>query len=166
MYERTPAFAKSEKAAGCPRLRHRGGGLPGQAARNPELLALLELAAGAPAEKVRAALNTKGQHDDLPIHRALRDKHAAPALVRAMLDASGEAMLGVPKTYKWLPLHYAAYRSRSAAVVEILLARGPARAARAKSRGVLIRTPLVIAESHNTGMAVAEIAALLRAAMQ
>ena len=54
-----PDFAKSGKAAGCPRLRHRGDGAA-QAARNPELLALLELAADAPAGAVRAALSKPG----------------------------------------------------------------------------------------------------------
>jgi hypothetical protein len=66
MYETIPGFAKSGKAAGCPRLHHRGR-LLGQAARNLELLALLELAAGAPAGTVRAALNKKYGSGDLPI---------------------------------------------------------------------------------------------------
>jgi ankyrin repeat protein len=131
------------------------------------LLALLELAAGAPAEKVRAALNQKDGHGDLPIHHALW--HMAPAatgpeLVRAMLDAGGEAMLAVPGLSKRLPLHHAADNSRFPAVVALLLARGPAGAARAKDEDG--HTPLDFAEHANTGPGAEEIKALLRAAMR
>jgi hypothetical protein len=168
LYETTPDFAKSGKAADCPRLRHRGGA-PAQAARNPELLALLELAAGAPAGEVRAALNKKNEYGNLPIHRALWDKATGPELIRAMLDAGGEAMLAVPGEYKRLPLHVAAAYSRSPAVVALLLARGPAGATRAKD--VNGDTPLANAEYNartwarlNMGPGAAKIAALLRAA--
>ena len=81
-----------------------------------------------------------------------------------MLDAGGEAMLGVPGRYKKLPLHWAASRSRSPAVVAILLARGPAGALRAVVG--FGRTPLYLAERYHTGPGVEEIKALLRAAMQ
>jgi hypothetical protein len=64
-----------------------------QPACNAELLRLLKLPAGAPAGAVRAALNAPGGNGDLPIHRALHDKVTGPELVRAMLDAGGEAML-------------------------------------------------------------------------
>ena len=134
-----------------------------QAARNPALLRRLKLPAGAPPEKVRAALNKKNRKGDLPIHRALRQEATGPELIRAMLDAGGEAMLAVPGSGKWLPLHRAASHSRSPAVVEILLARGPPGAARAEDgQG---RTPLWCAEEYNKGPAAAEIKALLRAAM-
>jgi hypothetical protein len=137
------------------------------------LLQLLRLPAGAPAGVVHAALNTKDWAGDLPIHDALRDAATGPELVHAMLDAGGEAMLAVPGSGKWLPLHRAASHSRSPAVVEILLARGPAGAARATTHrpglfagpGAAGRTPLALAEEFNTGPAVAEIKALLRAAM-
>jgi hypothetical protein len=74
---------------GCAGPAHRGhrGGAPAHAAR-AELLGLLKLPAGALAGAVRAALNK-------PIHRALRDYDPGPNLVHAMLDAGGEAMLGV-----------------------------------------------------------------------
>jgi hypothetical protein len=163
MYEASPGFAKSEKAADCPRLRHRGGAL-GQAARNPELLGRLGLPAGAPPEKVRAALNKKDGDGDLPIHDALYDEGTGPELIRAMLDAGGEAMLAVSGKAKCLPLHWAARFSPSPAVVALLLARGSAGALRAKDGGGY--TPLALAERHNRGPAAAEIAALLRAAMQ
>ena len=81
-----------------------------------------------------------------------------------MVDAGGEAMLAVPGEYKHLPLHYAADRSRSPAVVALLLARGPAGASRAKN--VNRHTPLYLAERYNTGPGAAEIIALLRAAIQ
>jgi hypothetical protein len=81
-----------------------------------------------------------------------------------MLDAGGEAMLGVPGYGKWLPLHWAASNSWSPAVVALLLARGPAGSARAED--VVGRTPLAIAEAFNKGPAAEEIKALLRAAMQ
>ena len=103
-----------------------------QAVRNPALLALLGLPAGAAAEAVRAALNKPNRDGNLPIHRALRDEATGPELVRAMLDAGGEAMLGVPGIANRLPLHYAAEFSSSPAVVALLLARGPAGALRAK----------------------------------
>jgi hypothetical protein len=163
MYEASPGFAKSEKAAACPRLRHRGGA-PGQAARNPELLALLRLPAGALAGEVRAALNKKNGCGEMPIHCALYDTATGPELVGAMLDAGGEAMLGVLGYGKYLPLYYAAQHSRSPAVVALLLARGPAGAAQAKDG--LGRTPLRHAEVYNKGPGAAEIAALLRAATQ
>jgi hypothetical protein len=51
-----------------------------------------------------------------------------------MLEAGGEAMLGVPGRGKKLPLHYAAYSSRSLVVLELLLARGLAGSARAGRR--------------------------------
>ena len=164
MYEATPGFAKSEKAAGCPRLRHRGGGAVAQAARNPELLRLLELPAGAAPEKVRAALNKKNRDGNLPIHDALGNKAPGPELVRAMLDAGGEAMLAVPGYRQWRPLHCAARNSRFPAVVALLLARGPAGSARAENG--FGRTPLDLAERLNTGPGAAEIKALLRAAMR
>jgi hypothetical protein len=164
MYELIPGFAKSEKAAGCLRLRLRVSGALKQAVRNPELLALLKLPAGAAPEKVRAALNKKDGDGDVPIHDALRDPATGPELVRAMLDAGGEAMLGVPDRYKCLPLHWAARNSRFPAVVALLLARGPAGALRAETEGG--NTPLAFAEKFNRGPGVAEIKALLRAAMQ
>ena len=128
-----------------------------------ELLALLRLPAGAPAGMVRAALNKKGEHGNMPIHRALWDKAPGLELVRAMLDAGGEAMLGVPGWRKRLPLHEAAGFSSSPAVVALLLAREPARSARAVTVGRA--TPLDYAEHGNTSPATEEIAALLRAAM-
>jgi hypothetical protein len=138
------------------------------AVRNPELLALLRLPAGAAPAAVRAALNKKDSlrsGDSLPIHHALFDVATGPELVRAMLDAGGEAMLGVlGRSANWLPLHCAAYHSPSPAVVALLLARGPAAAARAES--MLGRTPLALAEKDNKGPAAAEIRALLRAAMR
>ena len=94
----------------------------------------------------------------------MRDEATGPELVRAMLDAGGEAMLAVPGWGKRLPLHYAAVNSRSPAVVEILLARGPAGALRAETPGGY--TPLRCAEVCNRGPGAAEIKALLRAAMQ
>ena len=101
---------------------------------------------------------------NLPIHDALCDEATGPELVRAMLDAGGEAMLGVPGYHKSLPLHWAAQYSRSPAVVEILLARGPAGAPRAEDKYGW--TPLYRAEQFNKGPGAAEIKALLRAAMQ
>jgi hypothetical protein len=162
MYEATPGFATSEKAAGCPRLCHRGGA-PAQAAPTPALLARLKLPAGAPVGKVRAALNKKDGYGNLPIHCALCDAATGPELVRAMLDAGGEAMLAVPGQNKRLPLHFAASNSPSPAVVEILLTRGPAGALRAENGDG--STPLDYAW-YNRGPAAAEIKALLRAAMQ
>ena len=135
-----------------------------QAAVRAKLLALLKLPAGAPAGTVRAALNKKSEHGDLPIHRALRNKATGPELVRAMLDAGGEAMLAVPGECKALPLHWAARNSPFPAVVALLLARGPAGSARAKT--VHGDTPLYYAERFNTGPGAAEIKALLRAAMR
>jgi hypothetical protein len=132
-------------------------------ATQAQLLGRLELPAGAPVGEVRAALNKKNRDGNLPIHRALCDPATGPELVRAMVDAGGEAMLAVPGFCKALPLHYAAEYSRSPAVVEILLARGPPGAARAEDgQG---RTPLWCAEEYNKGPAAAEIKALLRAAM-
>jgi ankyrin repeat protein len=130
-----------------------------------ELLAVLKLPAGAPAGKVRAALNKKDRDGDLPIHKALCYAATGPELVRAMLDAGGEAMLGVPGCYRCLPLHFAAHNSPFPAVVALLLARGPAGAARAKNRNGEERTPLRVAELFNRGPGAAEIKALLRAAM-
>jgi hypothetical protein len=164
LYETTPSFAKSGKAAGCPRLRHRGGGAAAQAARNSVLLALLEFPAGAVPGAVRAALNKPGGDRNLPIHRAVRNAATGPELVRAMLDAGGEAMLAVPGYNKWLPLHYAAWKSPSPAVVALLLARGLAGALQAETTSEL--TPLYLAEHSNTGPGAVEIKALLRAAMQ
>ena len=124
---------------------------------------MLGLPAYATPAAVRAALNKKDWAGALPIHNALRAAATGPELVRAMLDAGGEAMLGVPDdNYKYLPLHCAAQYSRSPAVVEILLARGPPGAARAKdSYG---RTPLDLA-GLNESPAAEEIKALLRAAI-
>jgi hypothetical protein len=79
-----------------------------------------------------------------------------------MLDAGGEAMLGVPGYDKCLPLHWAAWFSRFPAVVAHLLARGPAGSARAETAGG--RTPLY-AEGIDKGPAAAESKALLRAAV-
>jgi hypothetical protein len=134
------------------------------AVHNPELLGLLKLPADAAAWAVRSALNKPDQNGNLPVHRALCDvATSSPELVGAMLDAGGEAMLGVPGLFKRLPLHYAAaYKSQSPAVVALLLARGPAGAARAKD--VNGRTPLWHAEQGNDGPGAAEIGALLRAA--
>ena len=87
-----------------------------------------------------------------------------PGLVRAMLDAGGDAMLGVGDDGKFLPLHYAAGFLKNAggpAVVELLLARGPPGSATSKDAGS--GTPLVYAE-HNKGPVAEEIKALLRAA--
>jgi ankyrin repeat protein len=136
-----------------------------QAAPSPELrmLGLLELPAGAAAGKVRAALNKPNVNGDLPIHRALYDAATSPELVGAMLDAGGEAMLGVPGFHKCLPIHWAATYSSFPAVVALLLARGPAGSARAENaRGC---TALAFA-AINTGPAMDEIKALLRAAMR
>jgi ankyrin repeat protein len=136
---------------------------PAPAAPSPELLRLLRLQAGAAAPAVRAALNKKDWAGALPIHNALRAAATGPELVRAMLDAGGEAMLGVPAgNYKFLPLHLAAIHSPSPAVVALLLARGPAGSARAEGENG--STPLDLAAC-NTGPVVEEIAALLRAAM-
>jgi hypothetical protein len=131
-----------------------------------ELLGLLDLPAGAPAGEVRTALKKKDGDGNLLIHRALIDEATGPELVRAMLDVGGEAMLGVPTGYEnWLPLHRAASNSPSPAVVALLLARGPAGSARAKSGSA--RPPLDYAERSNRRAAGAEeIKALLRAAMQ
>jgi hypothetical protein len=166
LYETTPGFAKSDITRLLrlrhPRLRPRGGGAAAQAARNPALLALLQLPAGAPAGKVRDALNKKDWNRDLPIHRALNDAATGPERVHTMLDAGSEAMLAVPGSGKWLPLHWAARFSLSPAVVALLLASGPAEALWARDWDGC--TPLYHAEMHNTGPAAAEIAALLRAA--
>jgi hypothetical protein len=148
-------------------LRPRGWGqaaAAAPAAPTPALLGRLKLPARAPAGRVRAALNKKDRDGGLPIHHALGDPATGLELVRAMLDAGGEAMLGVPGWGKYLPLHYAAWYSRSPAVVALLLARGPAGAVRAESAGG--HTPLAMAEAGNKGPAAAEIKALLRAAMQ
>jgi ankyrin repeat protein len=146
-------------------LRPRGRGqaaASAPAAPTPALLALLGLPAHARPAAVRAALNKKDGHGNLPIHRALRV--ADPELVRAMLDAGGEAMLAVPNSLKALPLHCAANNSRFPAVVALLLARGPVGAARAENWGGY--TPLGCAEVLNMSPAAEEIKALLRAAMQ
>jgi hypothetical protein len=143
------------------------------------LLGLLNLSAGALAGEVRAALNKKDGNGnlqrcictqrgmdwagELPIHYALRDAATGPELVCAMLDAGGEAMLGVPDRHKQLPLHLAAGFSWSPAVVALLLARGPPGAVRAEALG---HTPLGHARLGNKGPAAEEIIALLRAAMQ
>jgi hypothetical protein len=85
-----------------------------------------------------------------------------------MLDAGGDAMLGVADNYyKCLPLHYAAGYLKNAdspAVVELLLARGPPGSA--TSTGFQGLTPLAMAEQYNKSPVVAKIAALLRAAMR
>jgi hypothetical protein len=119
------------------------------------------LPAGAPAGEVRATLNKKDGAGDLPIHNAVRDPATGPELVRAMVTAGGEAMLGVLTSGKCLPLHCAALYSPFSAVVALLLARGPAGSARAVTAGG--RTPLALADE---GPAAAEIRALLRAAMR
>ena len=124
---------------------------------------MLGLPAYATPAAVRAALNKKNWIGRLPIHRALGDEATGPELVRAMLDAGGEAMLGVPDGYELLPLHRAASNSRSPAVVELLLACGPAGVAQAKN--VNGWNPLVCAERFNKGPGAAEIKALLRAAI-
>jgi hypothetical protein len=142
-----------------------------QAVRNPELLGLLGLPAGAPAGAVRAALNKPGEipalgdlpngnlpNGDLPIHNALLDKATGPELVGAMLEAGGEAMLAVPGYAERLPLHWAAHNSSSPAVVALLLARGPAGAAWAQDWNGW--TPLDRAQG-NKGPGAEEIKALL-----
>ena len=141
-----------------------GAAAAAAAAVHAKLLGLLELPAGAPAGKVRAALNKKDWSRDLPIHRALRDEATGPELVRSMLDVGGDAMLAVPGWGKELPLHRAAYYSRSPAAVALLLARGPAGSVRAKTESG--RTPLSYSDQFNTGSGAAEIKALLEAAMQ
>jgi hypothetical protein len=125
---------------------------------------LLGLPAGALAGEVRAALNKKNVNGSLPIHSARCHAATGAERVRAMRAAGGDAMLGVPGYGKYLPLHAAAWFSRSPAVVALLLARGPAGASRAEAGGG--HTPLAIAEQENRGPAAAEIKALLRAAMQ
>jgi hypothetical protein len=144
-----------------------GGQVAAPAAPSPELLLLLGLPAGAPASAVRAALNKLDATADLPtadlpIHHTVCDPATGPELVHAMLDAGGEAMLGALGYGKTLPVHLAAFRSRSPAVVALLLARGPAGSARAEDEHG--ETPLVWAWQ-NTGPAAEEIKALLRAAM-
>ena len=102
----------------------------------------------------------------MPIHRLLGDGDPGPGLVRAMLDAGGDAMLGVTDNNKFLPLHLAAYGLKNAdgpAVVELLLARGPPWSATSDACGC---TPLFYAERSNKGPVAEEIAALLRAAMR
>jgi ankyrin repeat protein len=134
-----------------------------QAAPSQELLRLCGLPSGAPAAAVRAALNKPDGHGNLPIHNAVcMDPATGPELIFAMLEAGGDAMLGVPGSFKRLPLHHAAIHSRSPAVVALLLARGPAASARDSACG---GTALAYAEVCNTGPAAAEIKALLRAAM-
>ena len=100
----------------------------------------------------------------MPINDALNDEATGLELVLAMLEAGGDAMLAVPGWNKILPLHLAACDSPFPAVVALLLARGPAGAARAKSGTGF--TPLDYARTNNKGPAVEEIKALLRAAMQ
>ena len=142
------------------------------AAPSPELLGLLQLPPGSPAPAVRAALNKPdGYAGWVRWMGTLRgeagwDGYAAtgPELVRWTLDAGGDAMLGVPGRSKSLPIHWAAGYSQSPAVVALLLARGPAGSARAKTESG--RTPLDLAEQYNEGPAAAEIKALLQAAMQ
>jgi hypothetical protein len=147
-------------------LRPRGRGQAAAAAPpapTPALLALLGLPARAPAGNVRVVLNQPAEdgYGNLPIHRALRDEATSLELVRAMLDAGGEAMLGVPGGGNCLPLHIAANKSPFPAVVALLLARGPAGSAR--PRDGYGDTPLDRAEQVNTGPGAAEIKALLRA---
>ena len=96
------------------------------AAPSLALLRLLGLPVGAPAGAVRAALKKKDHDGYLPIHLALHDTATGPELVRAMLEAGGDAMLAVPGWNKILPLHLAACDSPFPAVVALLLARGPA----------------------------------------
>jgi hypothetical protein len=128
------------------------------------VLAVLKLPAGARPAEVHAALNKAGPGGYLPIHDLLISGDPGPGLVRAMLDAGGDAMLGVGDRWKALPLHYAAECLKSAggpAVVELLLARGPPGSA--TSTDVAGSTPLACAK-YNNGPVAEEIAALLRAA--
>jgi hypothetical protein len=65
----------------------------------------------------------------------LRDAAPGPELVRAMLDAGGEAMLGVPGYTKRLPLHRAAERcSTGPAAAEIKALLRAATRGRARER--------------------------------
>ena len=65
-------------------------------------------ASGAASGVVRAVFNETDGDGDLPIHGAVHDAAIGPGLVHAMLDAGGEAILGVPGEYNMLPLHIAA----------------------------------------------------------
>ena len=131
-----------------------------------QVIAVLKLPAGATPGEAHAALNKTGPGRQLPIHLLLLYGDPGLGLVRAMLDAGGDAMLGVGDDSKCLPLHYAAdlKNADGPAVVELLLVRGPPGSATSKDTSGC--TPLVYAEKYNEGPVAAEIAALLRAAMR
>ena len=100
---------------------------------------------------------------------------AGPELVRAILDAGGDAMLRIENRDglgdRKLPLHVAAEYSWSPAVIKLLLARGPTRPKYGPNieylgqaqRNEMHRAP--DCARHNKGPAAEEIKALLRAAM-
>ena len=122
-----------------------------------QVIELLKLPAGAKPGEVHAALNKPNEHGTLPIHFLLRDGDPGPGLVRAMLDAGGDAMLGVADDYrKYLPLHYAAWKLKNAggpAVVELLLARGPPGSATSEASGaVLVKCSRTLRDSHRVGL--------------
>ena len=114
MYEMTPIFVKSGKENGRPRQAAvvattwwwptGSGGTQPRAAGPSRSRA----PAGAAPGVVRAAPNETDGDGDLPIHGAVHDAATGPGLVHAMLDAGGEAILGVPGEYNMLPLHIAA----------------------------------------------------------
>ena len=138
-----------------------------QAALLLHVIAVLKLPAGATPGQVHAALNKTDRFGRLPIHLLLRDGDPGLGLVRAMLAAGGDAMLGVADNYKNLPLHCAAMKLKNAdgpAVVELLLARGPPGSAISEASGG--RTPLALAEQINRSPAAEGIKALLCAAMR
>lgn len=115
---------------------------------------------GTAAEDVEAAQNTPDDDGYLPIHNALW-VDASLEEVRAMLDAGRDAQLAVQDSAKSLPLHSAASMATEPSVVALVLARGPAGAARVRD-GAYGETPLTRAEKRNKGPAKAEIVALLR----
>jgi ankyrin repeat protein len=80
-----------------------------------------------------------------------------------MLGAGGDAMLGVLGYNQHLPLHFAALKSTFPAVIELLLARGPAGSAPAEIK--FGDTPLHYADTRRHE-AVEEIQVLLRAAVR
>ena len=108
MQDQTPLVLLATEGARCTEAAGGQVAAPAPAAPTQALLALLGLPAYATPAAVRAALNKKNWIGRLPIHRALGDEATGPELVRAMLDAGGEAMLGVPDGYELLPLHRAA----------------------------------------------------------
>ena len=102
------------------------------------VLAACKLPAGATPGEVHAALNKTNPHGQLPIHDLLNTDDPELGLVRAMLDAGGDATLEVANGAKDLPLHLAACYLKNAdgpAVVELLLARGPPGSATSKNTG-------------------------------